>query len=76
MVQELADMQLWRRSRSCGQGAELQSVLSGAQGAVAMISGDLLTEGQDVKGWTVRSIAPREVVLAREGLEYVLQMPK
>jgi hypothetical protein len=55
---------------------QLQSVLTGEHGAVAMVSGNLLTEGQEVDGWTVRSIDPRQVVLARGGMEYVLQMPK
>jgi hypothetical protein len=55
---------------------KLQSVLKGEHGAVAMISGDLLTEGQQITGWTVREIATRQVVLVRGGMEYVLQMPK
>jgi hypothetical protein len=42
---------------------KLQSVLTGPHGATAMISNNLLTEGQAIQGWTVAKIDPREVTL-------------
>ncbi len=55
---------------------KLQSVMMGSHGAMAMISNNLLTEGQQISGWTVRSIRPREVVLTWGSQEYLLIMPK
>ena len=53
---------------------ELQSVLMGSGGAKAMISNSVVGEGRVIKGWTVRSIKPREVLLTRGDLKYVLRM--
>ena len=53
---------------------KLQSVMVGSGGATAMISGQLLTEGQKIQGWTVVKIAPRRVVLTWRDQEYVLEM--
>ncbi|MCE5327964.1 MAG: hypothetical protein LLG01_16270 [Planctomycetaceae bacterium] len=52
----------------------LQSVLSGSSGAVAMISNNLLTEGQSLNGWTVAKIEPRQVTLAWKHLRAVLTL--
>jgi hypothetical protein len=52
----------------------LQSVLRGTDGSKAMISNNLLAEGQMIRGWTVQSIEPRKVVLTREGKTYILKM--
>jgi len=54
----------------------LQSVLKGSNGAMAMISNDVLAEGQTVKGWTIKAIKTREVLLTRDGMEYTLRMPQ
>ena len=54
----------------------LQSVLMGGQQATAMISNNLLTEGQIISGWTVKSIESRQVTLAWNDHEYVLKMPR
>lgn len=54
----------------------LQSVLTGEHGATAMISNNLLTEGQKIRGWTVESIRSRQVVLIWQGHTYVLRMPE
>jgi len=53
---------------------ELQSVLTGSYGAKAMISNNVLAEGQTIEGWTVKSIGAREVILARGEMEYILRM--
>ena len=53
----------------------LQSVLMGTHGATAIVSNNLLTEGQTIHGWTVKSIGPREVVLTWKDQTYVLKMP-
>jgi len=53
---------------------KLQSVLMGSGEAKAIISNSLVGEGQRIQGWTVRSIKPREVLLTRGDLKYVLRM--
>jgi len=55
---------------------ELQSVLRGPDGAAAMISGNLLTEGRTISGWTLRSIRARQVVLTWKDEQYILTMPR
>jgi len=52
----------------------LQSVLRGKDGSKAMISNNLLGEGQMIRGWTVQTIEPRKVIMAREGKTYILKM--
>jgi len=52
----------------------LQSILKGRDGAVAMISNNLLREGQTIEGWKVVKIQPREVILSGNGRRYVLKM--
>jgi len=54
----------------------LQSVLTGEHGATVMISNNLLTEGQKIRGWTVEAIRSRQVVLSWQGHSYVLRMPE
>jgi hypothetical protein len=53
---------------------ELQSVLMGAHGAVAVISNNMLTEGQTFQGWTVVKIHPKEVLLTWREQKRVLKM--
>jgi len=36
----------------------------------------MLTEGQEIQGWTVKTILPREVILTWKDRQYVLSMPK
>ncbi len=52
----------------------LQSVLVGSREPMAMISNNLLTEGQKISGWTVTRIEPRKVTLTWQDKTYVLQM--
>ena len=52
----------------------LQSVLVGSRGKTAMISNNLLGEGQTIRGWTVSSIRSNEVVLTHQGRQHVLKM--
>lgn len=54
----------------------LQSVLTGSSGATAMISNNILSEGQTIRGWTIISIKPREVLLKWNDQRYVLKMPQ
>ena len=42
---------------------------------MAMISNNLLREGQDIGGWTVVRIQPKEVVLGWQDKQYVLTPP-
>lgn len=56
---------------------QLQCVMKGANGtATAMVSNALVTVGQVIKGWKVKSIAARDILLTRGGMEYVLRMPR
>lgn len=55
---------------------QLQSVLAGAKGATAMISNNLLVEGQQIEGWTIVSIRAREVVMKWQNETCVLKMPQ
>ena len=52
----------------------LQSVMAGPRGATAMVSNNLLAEGQSINGWTVVKIKPTEVVLQWNDQQYVLKM--
>ncbi len=52
---------------------ELQSVVTGPR-TTAMISNNLLAEGQTIQGWTIKTIAPREVTLTWKDQTYVLRM--
>ncbi len=52
----------------------LQSVLKGSSGATAMISNNLLAEGQKIGPWTVSEIRNRKVILRWGEHEYVLEM--
>jgi hypothetical protein len=52
---------------------KLSSVLMGAKPA-AIISDNLLTEGQSIHGWTVNKILAREVQLSWKDQTYVLRM--
>lgn len=54
----------------------LQSVLTGPSGSKALISDNLLSEGQTVAGWTVSEIRPRSVVLTWKGHRFVLKLPQ
>ena len=54
---------------------QLQSVLKSSNGATAMISNNLLTEGQVIQSWTVTKISPREVTLTWKDQTYQLKMP-
>ncbi len=51
----------------------LQSILVGRQKA-AMVSNNLLTTGQTIKGWTVSRIDPQEVELTWKDQKYVLEL--
>ncbi|MCD4699095.1 MAG: hypothetical protein K8R91_00785 [Phycisphaerae bacterium] len=53
----------------------LQSVMMGRDGGTALISNNLLTVGQTIDGFEIKSISPRLVVLVRDGKEFVLEMP-
>jgi hypothetical protein len=56
------------------KGLTLQSVLTGAAGATAVISNNLLTEGQTIRGWTISKILSKEVQLTWKDQTYVLKM--
>ncbi len=53
----------------------LQSVLGGPQTTAALVSNNLLTTGQTIKGWTVARIGQREVELTWKDQKYVLELP-
>ncbi len=52
----------------------LQSILAGSNGATAMISNNLLREGQVICGWTVAKIKPQSVVMTWKDKTYELRM--
>jgi hypothetical protein len=52
----------------------LQSVLTGSAGATAIVSNEVLTVGQNVRGWTVVEIAPRQVVLQWKSHRHIMTM--
>ena len=52
----------------------LQSVMMGSSGSAAVISNNLLTEGQRTEGFTVKKIGSKSVVLTWRGQEFVLKM--
>jgi transposase len=53
----------------------LQSVLIGSSGATAIISNNqILTVGQNVRGWTVVEIAPKQVVLQWKSHRHIMTM--
>ncbi len=54
---------------------KLQSVLIGRRPA-ALVSNNLVTTGQNIKGWTVSRIGPREVELTWRDQKHVLELPK
>lgn len=54
---------------------QLQSVMMGRNGGTALISNNLLTVGQTIEGFKIKSVSPRLVVLVRDGSEYMLEMP-
>lgn len=53
----------------------LQAIQRAARGAVAIISNNLVTEGQIIEGFTVKQISPKEVILSWNGEDFVLCMP-
>ena len=58
------------------QALRLQSVLVGQGQNSAIISNNLLTVGQKIRGWTVKTIRSRQVVLSWQGHTYILRMPE
>lgn len=52
----------------------LQSVLAGPHGATAMISNNILTEGQVIRGWTIVKIEPESVTLKWQDQTVELKM--
>lgn len=54
----------------------LQSVMQGSSGATAMISNNLLTEGQKIRAWTVKKIGSDQVLLTFQNHEHVLTLPR
>ncbi|MCJ7544016.1 MAG: hypothetical protein MUP47_05525 [Phycisphaerae bacterium] len=52
----------------------LQSVLAGPHGATAMISNNILTEGQVIRGWTIIKIEPESATLKWQDQTVELKM--
>ena len=68
------DSPVYVQSLGAVERLQLQSILKGPNGSVAMISNNLLTEGQMIEGWKIVKIQPREVILSGNGRQYVLKM--
>lgn len=68
----------WQQAAAAIKRMQLQSILSGVRDGkkVAMISNNLLTEGQLIDEWTVVRIEPRSVVLKWKDRTYTLRMPE
>ena len=57
-------------------GFNLQSIMMSPRGGgTAIISNNLLTAGQSIAGFTVKSIQPKAVVLTWKDKEFTLEMP-
>jgi len=69
------ESQDYTRALQEAQKLSLQTILTGSSGSTAMISNNLLTEGQTINGWTVSKIRPSEVVLTWKDKTYVLALP-
>jgi len=54
---------------------KLQSVLIGRYPA-ALVSNNLVSTGQNIKGWTVSKISPQEVELTWRDRKHVLELPR
>ena len=65
-----------RQAVEAARKLQLQSVLSGAGKPSAMISNNLITEGQVISGWTVAEIQSRQVILTWRDRQFILQMPR
>lgn len=55
---------------------QLQAILLGSAQVTAIISNNLLTEGQKIDGWTVSKIRPKDVVLTWGDHEHVIKLPR
>ena len=59
------------------QDLKLQSILIGQSGnSIAMINNNMLTVGQTIRGWTVKEIHLRKVILEYKGRIYELKQEK
>jgi len=64
------------KAMSAVRKLKLESVLMGPRGPMAMISSNLLSEGQILEGWTVSKIRPLAVVLTWRDQKHVLKIPE
>ena len=55
---------------------ELQSILMSEKGSTAVISNNIVRQGQRINGWTVKNIRPRAVLLTWRNQSYILKMPQ
>jgi hypothetical protein len=62
------------RAMTALKGFQLQSIIMGRSGGIAVISNNLLTMGQKIEGFVVKSIEPKRVVLSFQGKDYSLYM--
>jgi hypothetical protein len=72
---EAREARQWQQAQAAIKRLRLQSILAGTHGKVAMISNNMLTEGQRIDGWTVVRIDRRQVTLAWKDRTHVLKMP-
>jgi len=56
------------------QSLMLQSIMSGPNGSTAMISNNVLAEGQSIYGWTVKKIESTQVTLVWKEHQFVLRL--
>jgi hypothetical protein len=52
----------------------LQSILNGPTGRQAMVNSSIIRVGDEINGFKVEEIRPRNVLLTREGEEFTLEM--
>jgi len=64
-----------RQALEAAKTLRLKSIIAGEQ-TVAMISSNILSVGETIKGWTVIRIDPKEVELSWKDKRHVLEMPK
>ena len=62
------------RIRDEAAGLELRATIHTGDWALANINGTMVEPGEEIEGFTVRSIGEMDAVLVKEGTEVILQM--
>ena len=74
LARKLAEEEARKKMAQSVGRLELQSILQGDVNSSAVISGQLVDEGQTVDGWAVVEIHNTEVVLQKQNYKHVLKI--